>query len=118
LVRAGQWNAPDNYASPLDPPVIWQKYKRGLTLKHFQDNYGNRPPSQFWISDKDAQDEVELENVCWADFDHRGRLILAQEGKLFTAAISGEGELTLTELADFNANKPESIEAPGWARQW
>lgn len=58
-----------------------------------------------------------LKAVEWADFDQRGRLIVARQGKLFSAVVEN-GELNLTELADFNANQPQPLEAPEWAKQW
>jgi hypothetical protein len=31
---------------------------------------------------------------------------------------SKNGELEIKELADFNNNKPEKLEAPDWAKKW
>ena len=59
----------------------------------------------------------ELMDTVWADFDQQGRIVLARDGKLFGAALQN-GELVYTELADFNANKPEPVEAPEWAQRW
>lgn len=59
-----------------------------------------------------------MKDVEWADFDQRGQLVLAKEGKLFRAVDRQGGTLTLRELADFNANKPEPLEAPEWAKKW
>jgi len=42
---------------------------------------------------------------------------LAKEGKLFSGVVL-DGELALTELADFNADKPEQVATPDWARRW
>jgi hypothetical protein len=58
-----------------------------------------------------------LSDASWADFDQQGRLVLAKEGKLFSGTLQN-GDLQLTELADFNANKFEPIEAPAWAQKW
>jgi hypothetical protein len=60
---------------------------------------------------------IDLDKVEWADFDQQKRLVLAKAGKLFSAAVV-DGELALTELADFNANQPEAIESPAWAKRW
>jgi hypothetical protein len=51
--------------------------------------------------------ELALNGVTWADFDRSKRLVLAKEGKLFAGSVTN-GELSLTELADFNYDKPTS----------
>jgi hypothetical protein len=58
-----------------------------------------------------------LSDATWADFDQQGRLVLAREGKLFSGTLQN-GDLQLTELADFNANKPDLQPAPDWAQKW
>lgn len=62
-------------------------------------------------------EERNLSDITWADFDQQKRLVLAKAGKLFSAAVV-DGELSYTELADFNANTPEAIESPDWAKKW
>lgn len=59
----------------------------------------------------------DLTGLEWADFDQQGRLVLAKEGKLFSGTLNN-GELQLTELADFNGNKPNPQPAPDWAQKW
>jgi len=52
--------------------------------------------------------------ATWADWDRRGRLIVAQQGRLLRWSAPD----TLTEIADFNAQRPERIEAPPEALEW
>jgi hypothetical protein len=120
LVRAGQWKWPDASRLKLDPPAIWQKYSIDytLTMEYLQDSRGYGDHYRYTLTKHNSNHEVKLAKVRWADIDQHGRIILAKDGKLFTAAIRGEGELTLTELADFNANKPEQVKTPSWARRW
>ncbi len=66
---------------------------------------------------KRCKNEILLKYVNWADFDQQGRLVLAKYGKLFAGTLDN-GELQLTELADFNANKPDPQPAPDWAQKW
>jgi len=78
------------------------------------------PVPIYWyrmISEKNGL-EYELEDAIWADIDGRGRIVLAKDGKLLTAAITDQGELSLIELADFNTNKPERVKTPAWAKKW
>jgi hypothetical protein len=55
-----------------------------------------------------------LPHVTWADWDQRGRLIVARRGKL----LHWQAPDSLIELADFNAQAHESIAAPAWALRW
>jgi hypothetical protein len=57
---------------------------------------------------------VELPGVTWADWDQLGRLIVVQNGRL----LHWQGPDALAVLADFNAQVPESLAAPDWARNW
>jgi hypothetical protein len=120
LVRAGQWETPDNYWSRLNPPAIWQKFTPAyiLTMEYFKDKGGYRGQYRYSIRENDDAHEIKLAKVRWADIDQRGRVVLARDGKLFTATITDKGELTLTELADFNASKPEQVQTPAWAKRW
>jgi hypothetical protein len=61
---------------------------------------------------------LPIPSAAWADWDHRGRLVYAADGKLFTAEWPYQGEVRSEALADFNDAVPEPREAPGWARQW
>lgn len=60
---------------------------------------------------------IALEGAEWADWDHRGRLVLARGGCLFRAAREGD---TLREdlLTDLNPNQPAPLETPAWAAHW
>lgn len=70
--------------------------------------------SFFWVDSKTA---IPLENATMADWDHSGRLVFAAGGKLFEGKIESD-RIVPRELADFNANKFEPVEAPDWAKQW
>jgi hypothetical protein len=72
---------------------------------------------EYLVVDRSTNQESSLKDVVWADFDQQKRLVLAKAGKLFSACVR-EGELSYTELADFNANTPEAIESPDWAKKW
>jgi len=74
--------------------------------------------NRFIVKDNKRNLEIPLEGAVWADWDKRGRLVYAKEGKLFTGEINGLGQIQSTEIADFNANKPEQIATPEWAKVW
>lgn len=74
--------------------------------------------SRFIVKDIKRNLEIPLEGAAWADWDKRGRLVYAKEGKLFTGAINNVNQIQSTEIADFNANKPERVTTPEWAKVW
>lgn len=57
------------------------------------------------------------DNVSWADWDQRNRLVFAREGKLFTGSFQ-QGTFEERELADFNSHQFERVIAPDWAQKW
>lgn len=66
-----------------------------------------------------AWQERPFEGVEWADFDQRGRLVFARDGKLYAAKTPEvRKELEVVLLADFQPGKPESVLAPPHARRW
>lgn len=57
---------------------------------------------------------VPLGQATWADWDQRGRLVVAKDGCLWDVRSSGEREL----IADFNHQTPDPAPSPDWARVW
>ncbi|MBI5670965.1 MAG: hypothetical protein HZC41_23475 [Chloroflexi bacterium] len=88
--------------------------ERGLYHHTF---YDVAPVLRWRLADLAGDKTYHVAGMIWADFDHRQRLVLARQGKLYSGERTG-GELVLTELADFNASQPERMEAPEWAAQW
>ncbi len=93
-----------------------QRYSWGYVYPH--DLYTPILESEYGIAVNPSSAFSKLDGATWADFDRRGRLVIAKEGKLFIASITDDGNLSLSELADFNALRPEQVETPGWARRW
>ena len=50
-----------------------------------------------------------LTGVDWADWDHRGRLVFAQKGKILTQDADAIGREPPTELIDLNGNTFENV---------
>ena len=59
-----------------------------------------------------------LNSAEWADWDKRGRLVLAQDGKISAQDAGAVGQESPTELIDLNGNQPEPMTAPEWAKTW
>jgi hypothetical protein len=56
-----------------------------------------------------------LGDSTWADWDHRGRLVIAREGALLAANID---TMELRMIADFNRQIPDAAPSPADARRW
>jgi hypothetical protein len=115
-----EWERHDYWIEKLDRPSIWYKRVRDYALEkhHFGYRAQRGNVAKHYLINRRNNKRVELSNANWADGDPQERVVLAKDGKLFTAAITDSGELSLTELGDFNANKPEQVETPGWAQRW
>jgi hypothetical protein len=57
---------------------------------------------------------LRLGQGAWADWDQRGRLVLARAGRLFHYQPDG----TLRQLADFIPQVPERVAAPAQGYDW
>jgi hypothetical protein len=103
----------------MNPPTIWRKQYSIYSIEKHYLGYrrGLGDVNKLFVMDNSTSKKVSLGDASWADFDQQGRLVLAREGKLFAASLE-KGDLQLTELADFNPNKFEPVEAPDWAQKW
>jgi hypothetical protein len=86
--------------------VIWSALEFGA--------YGGRHDIEFVLRRDSEGSETSLGRATWADWDQRGRLVLAHDGRLWHWESSG----TLQELADFNPQAPNPEPSPAWAREW
>jgi hypothetical protein len=79
--------------------------------------YGGPYIVEYAVRMKSSGETVPLGQATWADWDQRGRLVLAQDGRLFQWQPSREPG-TLHEIADLNDQVPEPAPSPLWARSW
>jgi hypothetical protein len=112
LERDG-WTVTERHNSKWAVPQKWLKQVGDMRLEQEYVGYINQYGGTMFAY---ALNDQPL-NATWADFDQRGRLIVANEGKLFTATIRA-GAIMMDEIADFNAHQPEQIETPDWAQKW
>ncbi len=75
---------------------------------------GGRHVIEYVVRTAPGGHETSLGHATWADWDHRGRLLLAQDGRLRHWEPPG----TLHEAADFNPHVPAPEPAPAWASDW
>jgi hypothetical protein len=76
--------------------------------------YGGPHVVEYGVHQTSDAEVVALGRATWADWDQRGRLIVAQEGRLLHWQPPG----TMVEIADFNDQSPEPMPSPVAARRW
>ncbi|WP_394796083.1 hypothetical protein [Armatimonas sp.] len=79
---------------------------------------GHQNTPTYEVRDPQRKTMTPLPGAIWADWDQGGRLVYAQEGKLFTADVGVSGKLTPQEIADFTPTDRKRAHAPANAGQW
>lgn len=99
---------------------LWQRrhpvHRQTLVMLHAFDDFarfGGPYALDFSIIDA-AGVEHRLGEATWADWDQRGRLAMARNGRLL---VSDDGT-SFREIADFNGQTPDPQPAPEQARAW
>ena len=100
-------NPAGDLALVMTRPHAWTKYGEWSMS-------GEPKVSEYAVFMESPGEVVPLGRATWADWDHRGRLVIAQDGRLFHWEPPG----TLRELADFNPHRPDPAPAPAWAESW
>ena len=77
-------------------------------------DYGGRSATHYLLRDSAGGTIRDLGEATWADWDGRGRLALARDGKLLAGDAAGE----LAVVADFNPQRPQAQAPPAIARSW
>jgi hypothetical protein len=73
---------------------------------------------EFAVSAEDGSVLFKIERASWADWDHRGRLVFARDGRVFVGQVSNSTLLSTRELVDLNAAEPVAVRSPEWASRW
>jgi hypothetical protein len=76
-------------------------------------DYGGRHTTEYGLRDESDGSLRELGRGTWADWDQRGRLVIARDGRL--VEILGASE---TEIADLNPQAPDPKPSPTYASEW
>jgi hypothetical protein len=101
--HASMWERPH----PTEPMT--------LTMMHvFEDfrRFGGPYSVSYSVTTADGREHV-IGEATWADWDHRGRLVVTRGGCLSIWHPSGTFEL----IEDFNDQTPDPQPAPDWARR-
>jgi len=76
-------------------------YSEHFAIRHAEDSH--------WIA---------IDRANWADWDTRGRLVLARDGKLLAGSLNNSSDLESQELINLDSDAPTSVRAPEWAARW
>jgi hypothetical protein len=118
LLRDGWQPLPDI----SNPAISWEKRDPSgrMTLMMTQATapkfrvYGGPYVVTYGVRTESGGEVQPLGRATWADWDQRGRLVLAQDGRLLHRQASG----ALRELADFAEQRPVPVASPPWAHAW
>jgi hypothetical protein len=61
---------------------------------------------------------VEVLEATWADWDHAGRLVFSDGGRIYARTLDGRHDDPSVALADFTEDVPSPVIAPEWAGRW
>ena len=100
----------DRKQNPHGPRVL-------VRTKNTADYKEYKEYKAYTLEDGRSANEL-LTGVDWADWDHRGRLVFAQNGKLLAQDADAIGRELPTELIDLNGSTFENVVAPAWAKEW
>jgi hypothetical protein len=60
----------------------------------------------------------QIERASWADWDLRGRLVFARDGRILEGQLGDKRILDERVLVDLNPSKPVAVRSPEWASRW
>jgi len=91
-------------SSPRDPKLVLNKYSEfGSCL--------------YSITYPDSQ-EILLSDAVWADFNRKGRLVIASAAGELRICEIHDSNLTAVFSSNLNSLKPTPVQAPEWAKKW
>ena len=117
LVKPGKldWH-PKTFVASKEPDLIEKRSQDGkqrLQVELFHEGM----KEVWWAFLAEGSKRREIAVGTWADFDQRGRLVYAMEGRLMACELEN-GDIKHHEIADFSKQKPEAIKAPSEATRW
>jgi hypothetical protein len=118
LLRDGWAPVPDaSAANPWwerqSPDERWTLVMMPRHDASFSD-YGGRHTTDYALRDARDGSLTELGQATWADWDRRGRLALARDGRIF----AGSAPDGLIEIENFNGQRPAPEASPDAAKRW
>lgn len=113
----------------LIPPTIYtrpnsklsNKYELQMQVKGFGQINGAQYLIDYVVINKDTAAESQLTLIDWADWDQRGHLLFAKNGKLYRVPLNHKKLTSVDEareLIDLNDRTFTNCESPPEAKQW
>jgi hypothetical protein len=68
----------------------------------------------YGVRDEPDGETHTIGRAAWGDWDHRGRMVLARDGRL----VHWQSPDTIIDIEDFNPQTPMPEPAPRWASRW
>ena len=90
--------------SPRDPKLVLNKYSE----------FGSCLYSMTYSDNK----EILFFDAVWADFDRKGRLVIASAAGELKICEINDSNLTTVFSSDLNSLQPTPVQAPEWAKNW
>jgi hypothetical protein len=124
LVRDGWEMGKFVMMDPRTTKVRWTKSRDGVTLvknaigrvaENTAEGKGTYFDTYEWVT-RDGRVR-EMTGVEWAEWDQRGKLVFARDGKLWRGKEKG-GELVEEMVADLNGGMPKKEKSPQGAKSW
>ncbi|HVE15672.1 MAG TPA: hypothetical protein VNB29_03005 [Chthoniobacterales bacterium] len=125
LVCEGEWSGYGDHKGYSWKAAVAETWRRGhpgqsLVLHMFIEglNKENGPwyVTSYRVTDSHDAVVMDLGLADWAEWDARGDLLFARDGRLYRQTIGPSPFAEPTLLADFANRKFEAIAAPEWAR--
>ena len=106
--------------SKIDPPIVYRRVMRHASIEMrihgLHETDGPWYALEHVVLDRRGVEIASLGRADWADFDARGDLLFAKNGRIFRAARDRLDEPR--ELFDLRALRFVQRTSPAWARQW
>jgi hypothetical protein len=77
----------------------------------------SRKPTHYMLYAANGE-PAALFDAHWADWDQQGRLVATIGGRVLAGRLTNGNSLQWRQLADFQEERPESLETPAWAQRW
>ena len=90
-------------SSPRDPKLVLNRYSEFVSCLYS-------------ITYPDNQ-EILLPDAVWADFDRKGRLVIASAAGELRICEIHDSNLTTVFSSNLNSLKPTPVQAPEWAKK-
>jgi hypothetical protein len=79
---------------------------------------GIKYAEEFAVLNSEGSTLFRVERANWVDWDQRGRLVFARDGKILEGQLRGNNVLDERVLVDLNSAKPVTVRSPEWASRW